>query len=177
MLLIVDDIHVAAEATAETLLRSASEAAAAGHVVVVSGRRRFTSPTAEVMTLGRLAPEELNQLVEHVSGQVQADRQAIVDAAAGVPLFAVEMARHAAEDMPLSLFVIVSARLDGLGLDHQLLQRVARSVDGLDEGQADTDPAALEQAIASGVLSRRADGKLLITHPLLRRVIEHMAVE
>jgi DNA-binding CsgD family transcriptional regulator len=177
MLIILDDIHVASEAMAETLLRTAADAAAGGHVVLVSGRRRFTSSTAEVMTLGRLAPEELEQLVEHVSGQAETERRAIVDTAAGVPLFAVEMARHAAEDMPLSLFVIVTARLDGLGLDHQLLQRVARSVDGLDEGLAKVDAPTLEQAITSGVLSRRTDGKLVITHPLLRRVIEHMAVE
>jgi hypothetical protein len=54
---------------------------------------------------------------------------------------------------------------------------VARSVDGLDEGLAGVDTPILEQAITSGVLSRRTDGKLVITHPLLRRVIEHMAVE
>ena len=177
MLMIIDDIHVGNEATVESLLRAAADSAAAGHVVVVSGRRRLSSPTAEVMTLGRLSPDESGRLVAQVAGSATAGLQAIVDTSAGVPLFAVEMARHAADEVPLSLFVIVSARLDGLGLDRQLLQRVARAENGLDEGHAGVDAPTLEQAIASGVVSKRSDGRLVITHPLLRRVIEHTGVE
>jgi len=176
-LLILDDLHVVADDVAESLLRTAADSAAGGHVVLISGRRRLASPTAEVITLGRLTPEEVTRLVANVAAPEQADQRAIVDVAAGVPLFAVEMARHAAEELPLPLFVIVSARLDALGLDRQLLQQVAHATNGLDEAQLTAEPSALEQAIAGGVVLRRADGRLEVTHPLLRQVIEQLSVE
>lgn len=185
-LVILDDIHVAPEAAGASLLQVAAEVAAAGCGVLVSGRRRLSVPSSEVVSLGRLPADAVARLVENVlreSGAVASDRQAIVQAAAGVPLFAVEMARHAGDDMPLPLLVIVSARLDGLGLDRQLLQRIARQPDGLEEAgilageQPETVQIALEKTIASGVVVRREDGRFAVTHPLLRRVINHVCLE
>lgn len=186
MLLIVDDMHLAAEADAASLLRALTDCVVAGHVVLISGRRRLEMPGAEIITLGRLAPQEVNLLVASVTDMPKSEQGAIVDVAAGVPLFAVEMARHAGDGIPLPLLVIVSARLDSLGLDHQLLQQVARRPDGMDEAGlsaamvnrqlTDWQPA-LEKAVVGGVISRRADGRFVVTHPLLRRVIDYVVVE
>lgn len=185
-LVILDDIHVAPEAVVTRLLDAVTEIAAAGCGVVVSGRRLLDMSSTEAVSLGRLPAEVVARLVGNVlrkSGAVAPDLQAIVQAAAGVPMFAVEMARHAEEDMPLPLLVIVSARLDGLGLDRQLLQRIARQPDGLAETDmlAGEPPervkSALEKTIACGVVMCREDGRFAVTHPLLRRVINHVLVE
>lgn len=186
MLLILDDMHLASEAKAASLLRAATGCVAAGHVVLISSRRRLEMPGAEAITLGRLAPQEIVRLVASVTGMPKPEQGAIVDVAAGVPLFAVEMARHTTDEIPLPLLVVVSARLDSLRLDRQLLQQVARRPDGIDEAGlsaamvnrhlTDWQPE-LEKAMAGGVIARRADGRFVVSHPLLRRVIDYMVVE
>ncbi|OGV73624.1 MAG: hypothetical protein A3B82_02390 [Methylophilales bacterium RIFCSPHIGHO2_02_FULL_57_10] len=186
MLLILDDMHLAPEAAAASLLRAATGCVAAGHVALISGRRRLEMPGAEAITLGRLTPQEIVRLVASVTGMPKPEQGAIVDVAAGVPLFAVEMARHTTDEIPLPLLVVVSARLDSLRLDRQLLQQVARRPDGIDEAGlsaamvnrhlTDWQPE-LEKAMAGGVIARRADGRFVVSHPLLRRVIDYMVVE
>ncbi|TAN46430.1 MAG: hypothetical protein EPN21_20455 [Methylococcaceae bacterium] len=110
----------------------------------------------------------------------------IAELAAGVPLFAVELARHAAADaIPLSLQVVIGARMDGLPLDRAVLRQAAKTAapcsaeqiaDALQELPASVG-AAVEQAIAAGVLKRDDDGGLHFVHPLLRQVIHQAGVE
>ncbi len=183
-LVVLDDIHVLPDAASASLLQVAEELAANQGRVLIAGRRRLNIPVAEVVSLGRLPESVVSRLVRDVMQVAEtnlADSQAIVQAAAGVPLFAVEMARHAEDAMPFSLLVIVLSRLDNLGLDRQLLHRIARQLDGLsveaiEAGEGSELMNALEKTIACGVVMCREDGRFVITHPLLRRVINHVCV-
>lgn len=193
---IVDDFHLLAPDSRRPLLQAARQAAGSGKLVILAGRRlperESERAPAETIALRRLAAEDIAQLVRAVLGGAAADgRQepkvsAIVSHAAGVPLFAVELARHFAETgIALSLLVIICARLDGLCLDRRLLRAVAqRSMPptpaelaaSFAEDLATTRQAAA-QAVASGVLFEGPEGRLSFGHPLLRQVINHLAQE
>jgi DNA-binding CsgD family transcriptional regulator len=111
--------------------------------------------------------------------------QQIAAEAAGVPLFAVELARHRQQPgMAISLLATVCARLDGLHLDRKLLRTAARAaaptVAGLaaamDEDEADV-AALVQRAQAAGVLRATPAGTLEFGHPLLRKIIDYLCVE
>jgi hypothetical protein len=105
----------------------------------------------------------------------------ICSAAAGVPLFAVELARHhdKGRQLPLTLQLAINARLDGLHLDRRLLREVAKQPAGIGIEEAaqamEEDIATVrqqaEKSVAAGVLSCTADGWISFAHPLLRRAI------
>ena len=119
-----------------------------------------------------------------IKGRANKVRQ-ISSAAAGVPLFAVELARHHNEPLALPLRVAINARLDSLHLDHNLLHEVAKNSVGanFDEVAAtlgesvETLRQQMERAVASGVLSCSTDRWLSFTHPLLRRAMSNSVME
>lgn len=147
--------------------------------------------TLETVSLRRLSAQAIQVLVRNALGKGAIKGRAskvqrITSAAAGVPLFAVELARHhQTEQLSLSLRVAINARLDSLHLDRNLLREVAKKsvganlidvVAALGENVEALHPQ-MERAVAAGVLSCSADGWLSFKHPLLRRVISNFVME
>lgn len=192
ILQVFDDMHLLPRGACESLERAAEEAAAQGALVLLSGRRHATEAQAGMSTirLGRLPAEAIRVLVAGTLGEAaeaETKRVAeIVRCASGVPLFAVELARHAtAAPPPLSLLIIVAMRLDNLGLDRVLLRALAGAAgpltpaelaERMNESMPDLQ-AALDQTLASGVLRASADGRLDFSHPLIRQVIAYLAMD
>lgn len=195
-LIIVDDIHLL-DAERQLLLSVAAvEAVGYGKLVVFSGRRMgAVDPTAELIRLRRLSNKDVEALVRSAlgSGPVGGRSKKVQDIsseAAGVPLFAVELARpyNQLRDQPhvaFPLLVAINARMDSLQLDHRLLKTVAKtassvSLDDLAEA-LNEDVKALKQqaerAVQAGVLMWGADDGLAFTHPLLKRAISGVVAD
>jgi DNA-binding CsgD family transcriptional regulator len=192
-LLIIDDLHVLPGEKQLALAEAAAREAAKGRLVILSTRRTVDNlPVASVSILLRRLPiDAVEALVREVLGdQATKNRiggiHAIAQLAAGVPLFAVEMARHFGEEiLALPLLVVICARLDNLRLDRELLRCVARSDKNMtlpmvaDEIGEDVESLrqSLNMALAVGVLTQDATGALLFTHPLLRQIIDFFGME
>lgn len=193
-LVVVDDFHLLGREQQGDLSTAAVRAVTNGKLVVLAGRRGMVGSKAclsEIINLRRLSAEAVESLVRETLGKGAAkmpasEIQDISGTAAGVPLFAVELARHHdMEHLALPLLVVINARLDSLGLDRALLRAVARNSIALTmEKMASTlggDEEQLrqqvERTVAAGVLSRGANGWLSFTHPLLQRVITSLVME
>ena len=185
---IVDDCHFLAPEEMARLTRQA--AAAPGKFVLLAARRFLDTGagTTQMIRLGRLAPTAIEQIASAALGQAKttARVESVVRRAAGVPLFAVELAGQRKPDMlPLSLRVLIGARLDGLNLDRLVLRRIARAHTAWDVARLAREmrepqeavQAAIALAVAAGVLSQDASGKLRFAHPLLRQAIDLAGVE
>jgi hypothetical protein len=193
-LIVVDDFHLLAKEQQVLLSAAGADAIEKGKLVIFSGRRGMREnaglPT-ETISLRRLSAQATQVLVRNALGKGTIKGRAgkvqrITSVAAGVPLFAVELARHhEAEQLALSLRVAISARLDSLHLDRNLLREVAKSAAGanLEEVAAtlgenvETLRQQMERAVAAGVLSYSADGWLSFNHPLLRQAIDNLVME
>lgn len=185
---IVDDCHFLPPAEMARLSRQA--VSAQGNLVLLAARRfsdAVASP-AQIIRLGRLAPDAIAQLARATLGpkQTLTKVESITLRAAGVPLFALELARQRKPGgLPLSLRLLIGARMDGLKLDLALLRRIARARVVLDVPRLARDmqepleavQAAAALAIAAGVLSQDDSGKLRFAHPLLRQAIDLAGVE
>lgn len=192
-LVVVDDFHLLDKEQRVLLSTAGAAAVGNGKLVIFSGRkggRENTSVPTETINLRRLSAQSIQALVRDALGKGAIKGRAnkvlrIASAAAGVPLFAVELARHHDESLALPLRVAINARLDSLHLDHNLLREVAKNAAGanLEEVAATLgeDVASLRQqvgrAVASGVLSYSADRWITFTHPLLRRAIGNSVME
>lgn len=188
-LVIVDDIHLLPAAQQAMLAEASAMALQYGKLVIFAGRKIMPAPEyspMEIIALRRMPPQSLQGLVRSALGRgIVKDRankvRNICSAAAGVPLFAIELARHhqEAKHLPLTLQVAINARLDGLHLDRRLLREVARQAAGIgieDAIQKMGEDAAeikryLNNSVAAGVLSCSADKWISFTHPLLRQAI------
>lgn len=193
-LIIVDDFHLLSKVQQALLSAAAADASNSGKLVIFSGRRwMHEAPPvpAETVTLRRLPAQAIQSLVRGALGKTAIKGRAnlvqrIASAAAGVPLFAVELARHhETKQLTLPLRVAINARLDSLHLDHNLLREVAKNAAGatqddvaasLGENTASLSPQ-IERAVAAGVLAFNADGWLSFTHPLLRQAIGNGVME
>jgi DNA-binding CsgD family transcriptional regulator len=193
-LVVVDDFHLLEREQQGALSSAAAHAAAVGKLVVLAGRRGMAGSKAclsEVINLRRLPPEAIESLVRETLGSEAAklpanDIRDISGAAAGVPLFAVELARHHdVERLALPLLVVTNARLDSLNLDRALLRAVARNSVALSMekmaatlgGDEEHLRQQVERTVAAGVLSWGENGCLSFTHPLLQRVIACLVME
>ena len=192
-LVVVDDFNLLPKEQQTALITAAAAAVESGKLVIFSGRkdvRENISIPFETINLGRLPTPSIQALVRDALGKGTIKERAqkvqrIASAAAGVPLFAVESARHHDESLALPLRVAINARLDSLRLDHNLLREVARNSAGanleevaatLGEDLEKVRPQ-MERAVASGVLSLSDDKWLTFTHPLLRRAIDNSVME
>jgi DNA-binding CsgD family transcriptional regulator len=191
-LLIVDDLHLLAADYQQRIGAAAAEATQGVTLVLLSGRNlSHLSGNAHIVRLRRLPAPETAALVRDVLAtrgvKMRAEKlNAVVDEAAGVPLFAVELARHRGSGLlAMPLLIVVCARLDGLQLDHRLLAAVTKTDTAptpetlahlMHATPADIAPA-LDHAVASGVLARDAAGRLTFTHPVIRLVIEFLRME
>lgn len=191
---VIDDYHFLSPAQRIAVLRRARTAAQAGALVVLSGRHVPETSGADALpvarlALSRLSGKDIEALVRQVPGaqaMPAAQIQQIVADAAGVPLFAVELARHCHEvGVALPLLVTVIARLDSMHLDRKLLRAAARrslppTAAELAAMLGETPQAvadAVQRAVAAGVLRADADGRLDFGHPLLRKIIDYLSLE
>lgn len=183
---IIDDGHLL---TAE-VLAELSRAGAAGRLVLIAGRRlaEKAARADETLRLGRLTQSATEQLVARTLGLTEAAPLVVKLSrdAAGVPLFAIQLARQRERGpLPLPLRFVIGARMDSLGLDHLLLRRVARKSPPLSLAElADAMntsvsmvKAATALAVASGVLRRDDENRFSFTHPLLRQAVIEAQVE
>lgn len=185
---IVDDCHYLQAPEFERL--AAAAARARGTTMALLTARRFPHSEArpqDFLRLGRMAAPELEQLARLALGRAATTARVdwITQRALGVPLFALELARmRRGEALPLSLRMLISARMDGLGLDRVLLRTLTRSRSGWDTRRLAREleepeaalAASADRAVAAGVLSRCAAGRLRFAHPLLRTAVELAAV-
>lgn len=185
---IVDDCHFLPPEELERLSRAA--AAAPGKFVLLTARRFADAGArpAHSIRLGRLEPREIERIAATTLGRSKtpARIESIVRRAAGVPLFALELARQRKPDMlPLSLRVLIGSRMDGLKLDRAVLRKIARARSAWDAARLARElnepleavQTSIALAVASGVLNLDADGKLRFAHPLLRQAIDLAGVE
>lgn len=198
--IIVDDAHLL---PIDILIKAAETAKAAKEKMVIFAARKFSkyvmSP-CKTIRLGHLPKTVIENLVAQSLGLLGKDKlqiekgsdtdmhsiAKIVQYAAGVPLFAIELARHQWQDtLPFSLQVVINARMDGLKLDRALLRFISKmpfpmSVSEIAEAMwesRDTIELAVEQARASGVLCRNEEGHIAFAHPLLHMLVNQSGVE
>jgi len=193
-LFVVDDFHHLPKERQEQISAAGVEAAEKGKLVIFSGRKwvRDTNDSAALtVPLRRLSAQAIQELVRNALGKsTLKDRsskvQRITSTAAGVPLFAVELARHHEKEyLSLPLRVAINARLDSLKLDHSLLLEIAKNVAGanlsevastLGEDIATLRPQ-MQRCVAAGVLACSDEEWLSFTHPLLRQAIDNLVIE
>lgn len=205
--IIVDDAHLL---PVNILIKVTETAGAAkGKLVIVAARKfsKYAINPSETIRLGHLPKIAIENLITQSLTQLEKDAikagagsdaniwraqdkqhiiATIVQHAAGVPLFAIELARHHREDaLPLSLQVVINARMDGLKLDRALLRHVSKAptplvvaeiAEAMWESQ-NTIQIAVEQACASGVLSQNKEGHISFAHPLLHILVNQSGVE
>jgi DNA-binding CsgD family transcriptional regulator len=183
---IIDDFHLLDAERQLLLAVAADEAVGEGKLVVFSGRRVSAGEaSAETVRLRRMSNKDVETLVKNALAKGASKGRAkkveqISGVAAGVPLFAVELARQFdPQRVAFPVLVAINARLDSLQLDHRLLRAVATasgplSIDELAAALGE-DAAALrpqaERATQAGVLGWGADDTLAFSHPLLKRAI------
>jgi DNA-binding NarL/FixJ family response regulator len=195
-LVVIDDVHLLSREMHERLSAASAAAVEKGRVVVLSGRKSAGEslagdiPILHRIVLRRLPPQTIEALIQSTlkdgaTKNAQFRARTLSGIAAGVPLFAVELARQgdARRDLTLPLFVVINARLDSLSLDRKLLRAVARaaaplSLADIAKSWNDESPSSqAERAIAAGVLTTAACGGLAFAHPLLRLVVDSQAVD
>jgi len=193
-LFVVDDFHLLPKEQQEQISDAGVEATDKGKLVIFSGRkwaRETNEITPQEIVLRRLSAKAIQELVRNALGKsTLKDRtskvQRITTAAAGVPLFAVELARHHEKDyLSLPLRVAINARLDSLRLDHSLLLQVAKNVAGGDLTEVastlgediTTLRPQMQRCVSAGVLTCSEEEWLTFTHPLLRQAIDNLVIE
>ncbi|MDD2761706.1 MAG: ATP-binding protein, partial [Methylomonas sp.] len=157
-------------------------------VFLFAGRRlgHALQTHADIVKLGRLSDQAIRQLAT-CHGLDEERIQRITQKAQGVPLFAQLLALHKQrlESLPFPLYAVISARIDGLKLDHRLLALLASSPEEghplekiarqLNES-VEAVKSALDKTVASGVLYE-ADNRYFFNHPLLRQAVVESIVE
>jgi DNA-binding CsgD family transcriptional regulator len=191
-MMIIDDLHLLAREHQLSLCAASSEAVRHGRLVLVSGRNLASVVGgADTVRLRRLPQGDTAALVRDVLSarglKVKADKlNAVVSEASGVPLFAVELARHRGSGLlAMPLLIVVCARMDGVQLDRKLLAAMSKAeTPSAPESLAEAMKLALpdvlpsiDKAVASGVLARDAGGALAFSHPILRLVTEFLRME
>lgn len=187
-LILVDDFHLIAKSRQPELLQAATGTAALGRMVVLSGRKGLgLQPLRDAINirLRRMPLRDMVALIKHALALPTGKKRSVLEkeilnAATGVPLFAVEMARRPnLAKLSLPLLVAIHARLDKLHLDSSLLRVVAEQASAVSMNvivealQEDTEALhqQVDRAIACGVLARDTDGTVSFTHPMVHRVI------
>src|SRR5438270_1346601 len=190
LLIAIDDMHRSGEQTIN-LLGELMARVDAPIMLTMVGRpqggwlSRF--PSATTVRLGALSPSDGADLVGVLACDLQlpeANVQALVDRAAGNPLYLRELVavlRSCAEGpdaltLPPTLQAILAARLDALRPEEKgALQRVALLADAATDEQVEAlglagAASALGSLVGEGLLHQRGDGCYEVADPLLREV-------
>ncbi|WP_420476802.1 LuxR C-terminal-related transcriptional regulator [Noviherbaspirillum sp. ST9] len=190
-LAIVDDCHFLSREVRPAVGAAAAKAVRAGWTVLLAGRHmpELDHSNTETIRLQRQSARDIESLVRQALGPAEVPAKVIhqiAKDAAGVPLFAVELARQPdSGGIAMSLLVTIASRLDGLRLDRKLLRTIARSaqpptpeeVTGMLGENNESVAQALRRAMATGVLQTDAGGRLAFAHPLVRKIIDHVSLE
>jgi len=185
---VIDDCHLLPQTVLNALLQQACQAN--DKLIVFCGRHvpGLVAAVDRTFHLGRIPQATLRNIAaRYCSLDARAsDMAALLNWAMGVPLFAVELARHdTARTLPLSLRMVIGARMDRLKLDRQLLRQVAcnpgtwnigQLARGMRESKSQVR-SGLERAVASGVLALDDQDRFSFAHPLLRQAIIQSKVE
>jgi DNA-binding SARP family transcriptional activator len=119
--LVLDDVHVADAATL-TWLGFASRRPEAGSLLIVAALRPEADLSIRGATRVRLGPLDLASVVRIVGAE---RAPALLERSDGNPLFLVELASFAGEDLPASILEVVSARCAQAGAAEQTLRTAA----------------------------------------------------
>ena len=186
VLLVVEDVHWADEATIDLLQFLARRIDRVPCLLVVSYRddelaprhplRRLlgelSSNTATRVALNRLSPEAVGRLAR----EAMRSGDGVYAATQGNPLFVSEMLRHGARGVPRGVQDLVLARFARLSSGAQSVVRLASVVPArverwLVEAMEGPSLATLDECLNAGLLTA-GDGFLAFRHELAREAIE-----
>ncbi|MGE5503060.1 MAG: LuxR C-terminal-related transcriptional regulator [Actinomycetota bacterium] len=189
VLALVDDIHLAGAHEREAIEGLIDASVHAPLLLVCTGRtshridRLRQLGDEHVVVLRRMPEGDIRQLLAQNGAANPGDD--LVELAAGVPLFACQLARAAAEGvqvrLPNALVALVSARVDALGLHRGFLRvaamgttRLAAIASALSLSVEDVDALA-NQAARAGVVAFRGGRWPAVSfcHPLVKAVLEY----
>ena len=186
----IDDFHLLSKDARVQILARVPKAMDLGRILILAGRR-LGQRLSNTLALEHLADNEVISVLTELpswSGQAEAKQALprILALSAGVPLFALELARSPGAEVNLTLLMIIASRLDGLDLDWKMLQTLAVSLDGLDIdtlarnlGDAtDQVKASVDMATRAGVLRPNPDagGAIRFRHPLVREAVNLLCI-
>ena len=189
-LVVIDDFHLLSKEARARILAGVPKALERGRRVILAGRR-LGRRLGNTLALERLADNEVLSVLSELppwSGQAEAEQTLprVLALAAGVPLFAIALARSPGAEVNLTLLMIIASRLDGLDLDWKMLQTLAVRPDGLDIdtlarnlGDAkDRVKATVDMATRAGVLRPNPDagGAIRFRHPLVREAVNLLCI-
>lgn len=200
--ILIDDTHFLPKEAINDIYHLLQSTTNAPVLFVLSGRNHVNLPIgirdrATVIRLKRLGENHITEIQKNWLGAAFAKIPWICRLAAGVPVFAVELARHYRDcglpenitdvrpSLPISLFVLVIARIDKFGLDRRLLRLAAdkegkhRRDDLLKKWRGDKKEldSALEKTIKAGLLQRinpmnDKNETIGFCHPLVHAVVK-----
>ncbi|MBF0255380.1 MAG: winged helix-turn-helix transcriptional regulator [Gammaproteobacteria bacterium] len=182
-LLIIDDFHLLPSEVRQAIL---PRFGATGRLHWLLAGRRIELETADLrLRLPRLDDAAIARLIQTIRGEPRADLTA---ESAGIPLFARELARHGDAELPLSLLMMITERLDGLRLDWKLLYLLSQGSKAMQIGnlaqamgeRPEQVQQAVHLAVKSGALSLHGQGEeawVAFHHPLVRRVVEQLGMD
>ncbi len=194
-IILIDDIHLLPKENMSELVEVIECLGKLPVLVVVSGRGRMPQldnlrEPATGIHLKHLSPDEADGMIASLLGEGHRQSGRIAALAAGVPGFIVELARSFVDKktdkfeenaVPLTLFSVVTERIEQIGLDRRFLHLVAARDEPVRvedirkswpmDGQDLT--GELERALRVGVLYSQAGDKLAdefvsFRHPIVR---------
>ncbi len=192
LIIVIDDVHWLDAASADALAFSIRRVPTAGVLVVGARREDEPGPTlpGDVVSLAPLSEPTVMMLLSERAGEgprrlAGRELRRIIDAAGGNPLFAIELARHAARSapttdgylsVPTSLEAVIGERfhrlapsvLEALTAMAMLARPDLAAVAAL--GLAD----AITEAEREGIL-HTGDGRVTFSHPLFATAALHRA--
>ncbi len=184
VLIVLDDVHNA-DAASVLLLRFLARALSGARLLIVTTGRRELPELAEVsdvMPLRGLSAAEIASLFKERTGVAPAadDAEALYRATAGNPLFLEQIIATGSQSVPEALGDMLRRRLTGMPPDaatvltacaivgEGLPAVVVREVSGLD---APAFVAAVDTAVAAGLLVDGEDVPHQFSHPLIREAL------
>jgi DNA-binding CsgD family transcriptional regulator len=186
---LVDDIQLAGPREREAIEGLVDAAAGVPLLLICTGRTNHRLDRIRqlgeehVVPLRRMPEGEIRQLLALHGGAAAVDD--LVELAAGVPLFACQLADFAAEGghgrLPNALVAMVAARVDALGLHRGFLKVAAMGTTRLASIASalslpvDEVSALAAQAARSGVVTFRTGRwpSVVFSHPLVKAVLEY----
>jgi DNA-binding SARP family transcriptional activator len=172
VVVVVEDVHLAAASTVEWLRYAAHRGQ---RLMVVASRRTNEGTTVEGAQVIDLGPLDLDAVAELVGHARAAD---LHTRSGGNPLFLVELANVRDDELPASLREAVAARVDVLGEAGATLRAAAVLGTDVDvdllAGVVGASVASLLEHLDAGVRSRlieERDGALSFRHELVREAL------